>query len=268
MTDKYPKDDPKKKIEQTQDLSRRNFLKNSGLVVGGLVVGGSIVGGLLTNNSETKKVNTNEKGAVKTSNPQEALQFFTRHQDFLVLSAATEQIFPKDENGPGAIELGVPYYIDKQLAGRWGINGRDYRHSPFVGKTVANERSSETHGEQSILDRGSIFLHGLRKLDEESQKRFKTSFDTAKEAQQIEILQDFEDGKVKLNGLLSQEFFGLLFQSTIEGAYSDPLYGGNRNMEGWKMKEFPGAQASYMGVIEKEEFQKIEPVSLTDYQGH
>ena len=71
-----------------------------------------------------------------------------------------------------------------------------------------------------------------------------------------------------MNGLLSQEFFFLLQRSTIEGVYSDPLYGGNKNMDGWRMKEFPGAQASYMGVIDSEDFVKMDPVSLKNYQGH
>ena len=52
----------------------------------------------------------------------------------------------------------------------------------------------------------------------------------------------------------------------MEGAYSDPLYGGNRDMKGWKMKEFPGAVASYANMIEEKEFVKMDPVSLTDYQ--
>lgn len=38
-------------------------------------------------------------------------------------------------------------------------------------------------------------------------------------------------------------------------------------MQGWKMKEYPGAQASYSAVIEQDEFVKLEPISLTDYQG-
>ena len=105
-------------------------------------------------------------------------------------------------------------------------------------------------------------------MNEESMKRFNISFDKADDAQQIEILQDLETGDIKLNGLLSQEFFFLLHRSTIEGVYSDPLYGGNKNMDGWRMKEFPGAQASYVGVIDSEDFVKMDPVSLKNYQGH
>ncbi|MHA6260587.1 gluconate 2-dehydrogenase subunit 3 family protein [Sporosarcina sp. CAU 1771] len=263
--EKSPDDDLQMKDHKTYDPGRRKFLKSTGLLAGG-VVGGSLLGGLLTNNFMTK--NEADTGVENASHPQEALQFFTRYEDFAVLSAATEQIFPKDELGPGAIELGAPYYIDKQLAGQWGVNARDYRSGPFSPKRKVTERPTEVRGEQSILDRGSIFLVGLRKMNDESMKRFNVSFDKADDTQQIEILQELENGDLKLNGILSQEFFFLLHRSTLEGVYSDPLYGGNKNMDGWRMKEFPGAQASYMGVIDSEEFVKMEPVSLTNYQGH
>ncbi|WP_052461624.1 gluconate 2-dehydrogenase subunit 3 family protein [Sporosarcina koreensis] len=253
--------------QHQQDLSRRKFLKNSGLLAGGLV-GGGLFGGLLTGSLEKKEEKKKIAPVKKESMVMEARQFFSRQHDFDVLTAATEQIFPEDEHGPGAIKLGVPYYIDKQLAGRWGINGRDYRHSPYAVKLDDTDKSAGPAGEQSILDRGDIFMLGLRKLDDESQKRFKIGFDEAEEERQIEILQDFDDGKVAMNGVTSAEFFNLLLQATLEGAYSDPLYGGNKDMEGWKMKEFPGAQASYAGYIEQEEFKKLEPVSLRDYQGH
>ncbi|MFD1929519.1 gluconate 2-dehydrogenase subunit 3 family protein [Sporosarcina siberiensis] len=267
MDEKYPEDEKQMKDHKTYDPSRRKFLKNTGLVAGG-VVGGSFLGGLLTNNYTKKNEIVAKPGTENTADFQEALQFFTRNEDFAVLQAATEQIFPKDENGPGAIELRAPYYIDKQLAGQWGVNAKDYRLGPFITKTKISERPEEKRGEQSILDRGSIFLLGLRKMNEESMKRFNITFDKANETQQIEILQDFETGEIKLNGLLSQEFFFLLQRSTIEGVYSDPLYGGNKNMDGWRMKEFPGAQASYTAVIESEDFVKMDPVSLRNYQGH
>lgn len=267
MSEKYTDDNNHMKDDKNFDPSRRKFLKSTGLVAGG-VVGGSFLGGLVTNNFITKNQSATKPGVEKKVDFQEALQFFTRHEDFVVLAAATERIFPEDENGPGAIKLGAPYYIDKQLAGQWGVNARDYRQGPFVRKTKPSERVEEKRGEQSILNRGSIFLLGIRVMNLESVERFNTSFDKATEEQQNEILQDLQDGKIEMNGLLSSEFFFLLQRSTIEGVYSDPVYGGNKNMAGWKMKEFPGAIASYAGVIDSEKFVKMDPVSLQNYQGH
>ncbi len=103
-------------------MSRRTFIKNSGLVAGG-VVGGSLFGGLLTNQFQKKPETQNTNNI--SGGLQEARVFINRAEDFDILSAATERIFPKDDLGPGAIGLGVPYFIDKQLASEWGTNSRN-----------------------------------------------------------------------------------------------------------------------------------------------
>lgn len=283
-------DDHNTKDTNNEDgISRRRFIKNTGMVAGG-VVGGSLLGSLLTNQLQTKpKTETKTKQGVE-STFQEARMFFSRWEDFAVLQMATERIYPKDDNGPGAIELGVPYFIDKQLAGPWGINAKDYRKGPFFDyDNVENsqnkeeesippnpqgaqgqDKKTETENQrnQSRLNRGEIFLQGLRKMNQISNDNYKESFDKTSEENQVAILQDFADGKVKMTGVASENFFTLLRQATLEGAYSDPLYGGNKNMQGWKMKEFPGAQPSYANIIEKDEFAKMEPISLRDYQKH
>lgn len=241
---------------KSHDPSRRRFLKNTGMIVGGLA-GGSLLGAGLTNQFQSKP-STKLKDETTKMAFTDARMFFTRYTDFVVLEQATERIYPEDKNGPGAIELGVPYFIDKQLAGPWGINAKDYRHGPFDG--------SDAVAVNSRLTRGDIFLDGLRKMNELSQQQFETSFDKIDADQQIGILNSFEKGEVKMNGVSSASFFDLLKMSVLEGAYSDPLYGGNQNMAGWKMKEFPGPVASYTNIIEEESFVKMEPISLTNYQ--
>ena len=252
---------------ESHDPGRRNFLKNTGLVVGG-VAGGSLLGGLFTNQKQSGNDKKGDKeDSVAKVNPGEARVFFGRFEDFIVLATATELIFPKDDSGPGAIELDVPYFIDKQLAGTWGLNGDDYRQGPFTGlddlKKLEKDDEKVNH---SRANRGKIFIEGLRMMNAESNKRFDATFDKATEEQQFEIMSDLEAGKLEMSSIPSDAFFSLLKQATLEGAFSDPLYGGNKNMDGWRMKEFAGARASYADVIESEDFVKLEPVSLTDYQ--
>lgn len=246
-----------KKKEINEEVSRRKFLKSSGIAAGG-VVGGFLLGGFLDPFKSEESTSLDPKSESNEKKYTEARMFFMRFEDFVVLEQATERIFPEDDNGIGAIKLGVPYYIDKQLAGAWGENGKDYRLGPFPGLAPSTDQSS--------LTRGEIFLAGLRKMNQLSKERFDTSFNEADEEQQIEILEAFEQGDVDLIGVDSGSFFKLLRDSTLEGVYSDPMYGGNRNMEGWKMKEFPGAIAAYADIIEQDEFAKMEPISLTDYQ--
>ncbi|ARK24063.1 hypothetical protein SporoP37_04780 [Sporosarcina sp. P37] len=248
-----------KNTNEVADPGRRTFVKNTGIAVGG-VAGGALLGGLFANRSqkENDTASTGGKGSTTEKRYEEARMFFTRIADFAILEQAVEQIFPEDHNGPGAIKLGVPYYIDKQLAGPYGSNVKDYRQGPF--------KDGNTTAADSSLNRGQIFINGLRSMEMESQKRFDTNFVKATEEQQLEIMTDFADGKVDIKGINSKGFFALLRSMTLEGAYSDPLYGGNRNMEGWKMKEYPGAIASYANMIEEDKFVKMDQVSLTDYQ--
>lgn len=262
------------------DPSRRRFIKNTGLLAGG-VVGGSVLGSLFTNQFQTKP-------EVKESTENhllEARMFFDRKEDFDTLSAATERIFPEDDNGPGAIELGVPYFIDKQLHGSWGTNAYAYMEGPFIRNDFTREYEGEdveqskqgpnafvlpdlpTPRYQTRLNRGDIYIRGLRTMEKESQKRHEKPFDELDGEQQDEILTTFENGEIDMPGISSETFFNLLVQNTIEGAYADPLYGGNKNMMGWKMKQYPGPRAAYINDIEADEFIEMEQQSLRDYQG-
>ena len=87
-------------------------------------------------------------------------------------------------------------------------------------------------------------------------------FKNLEEEKQIELLKKFEADEVEMEFVSSAYFFELLRQTTLEGCYCDPMYGGNKNMEGWKMKEFPGARLSYTDYVEEEDFVALDPVSL------
>lgn len=246
---------------EEHDESRRKFLKNSGYAAGGFV-GGGLLFGLIDNpfKSSDEDATKNDQAERKF---EESRMFFTRYKDFQVLEHATERIFPEDDNGPGAIKLGVPYFIDKQLAGDFGSNKKDYMQGP-VHRLKDREESIDTY--QSLMNRGQVFIEGLRKINAESEKRHDENFYDLEGDQQDTILEELENDEIKIEGVRSRTFFNLLKKMTIEGAYSDPLYGGNKNMEGWKMTEFPGVRASYTDLIESDEFQKLEPMSLKDYQ--
>lgn len=269
---------------KTNGMSRRNFLKSSGLVAGGLV-GGSLFGGLLT--SQLQKGETEDKNKPAPEQIFEARTFFSRNEDFDLLSAATERIFPEDKHGPGAIALGVPYFIDRQCSGDWGRNANDYMHGPFpiIEKTDGYQEGSRPNNEvitsstvvlvpadtpryHTKMNRGVFFLEGLRAMDQTAKEKFGDRFIKLEVEQQDEVLQIFANGEVAFAGVDSADFFSLLRQTTIEGVYADPVYGGNRNMDAWRMKEYPGPRMGFMNDIEAEEFIVMEPESLRNYQGH
>jgi gluconate 2-dehydrogenase gamma chain len=56
---------------------------------------------------------------------------------------------------------------------------------------------------------------------------------------------------VKFDGFGSTMLFNAIYGNTMEGYFADPIYGGNRNMAGWKLVGFPGARYDYRDVMEK-----------------
>lgn len=250
--------------KKNTNLTRRNFFKTS-TIVAGTVLGGGVFASALAGCDDSKKSNGSFSSAQSHHNTNQQAQargrmFFTKDIDFAVLSASCERIFPKDNLGAGAIELGVPYFIDNQLAGAYGYNAREYMSGPF-------ENGTPTQGYQTPLIRRDIFLEGVKSIENEAKKNHKKSFVELDAQNQDLILKNFEADKVSMKGVTSSYFFSLLREMTLAGVYADPIYSGNDKMQGWKMKEYPGAQMSYLAFIQDEKFQKISPMSLADMQG-
>lgn len=101
-------------------------------------------------------------------------------------------------------------------------------------------RGEPTQGYQSKLTRAQIFRQGIMEIDKESNKRLATNFTKLEPDQMDEVLTAFQKDEVAMRGLTSSLFFMLLRQATLEGAYADPIYSGNANMDGWLAYErFP-----------------------------
>jgi gluconate 2-dehydrogenase gamma chain len=50
------------------------------------------------------------------------------------------------------------------------------------------------------------------------------------------VLVGLSTGKVTFDsGLPVRDFWTVLYQTVMEGMFSDPIYGGNRNKAGWRM---------------------------------
>jgi gluconate 2-dehydrogenase gamma chain len=147
------------------------------------------------------------KGPVK---PQWANKVLTSsHQtftdsEFEVLSAVVERIIPKDQD-PGAIEAGVPVYIDRMLV------------------------SPELHETKEIL------TGGITALAKRAEVAFKKPFPEIEPAQQDQLLDEF---RKQPEGSARQRFFDMLIVMTLEGFLGDPAYGGNKDRAGWTLVGF------------------------------
>ncbi|WP_152393601.1 gluconate 2-dehydrogenase subunit 3 family protein [Paenibacillus guangzhouensis] len=251
---------------QPPDRSRRQFLKYSGAAISGAVIGG-VIGGAIAGGFKKKApapapTPTTPGGqAAAVADYNQATMYFTQSQ-LQITQAAVERIFPKDDLGPGAAELGVAYYIDHQLASPWGINGREYRTGPYV-------KGEATQGDYQSIHRTEVFNLGLIAIQDASMKKYNNKFPDLADDQKDAILTLLEKGDIEvINGITGTSFFNLLRTLTLEGVYADPLYGGNKNMQGWKMRKYPGNQMSYTNIMEKAEFVTMEPMSLRDHIAH
>ncbi|HEY8047964.1 MAG TPA: gluconate 2-dehydrogenase subunit 3 family protein [Ramlibacter sp.] len=152
------------------------------------------------------------------------------------IEAATARLIPADELGPGAVEAGVPVFIDRQLAGEYGRGERWYMQGPWG-------EGEKTQGWQSRLTPAALYRTAIREIDEAVGKEGRAAtFSKLAAGDQDRWLHQLEGGKVQLATADSKTFFELLHQNTLEGFFADPLYGGNRGMAGWKLIGFPGAR--------------------------
>ncbi len=82
--------------------------------------------------------------------------------------------------------------------------------------------------------------------------------------QQDRVLAGLEQGQFALAGTDGRAFFELLLRNTMEGFFADPVYGGNRDMAGWRMIGFPGTRYDYRDWVARHgERYPLPPVGLT-----
>jgi gluconate 2-dehydrogenase gamma chain len=187
---------------------------------------------------------------------------FFNHEEAAFIEAAVVRLIPADEQWDGALEAGVPNFIDKQLGGAWGAGERLYRSGPW-------QPGTPSQGYQLPFTPAELFRKALAAINNELAKAG-TPFATMSGEQQDEYLHGLEAGGKNLDGAPSDVFFASLWQCTVEGFFSDPVYGGNRDMLGWRMIGFPGAYASYYDLVDKHGIKiNREPMSLAqDVHGH
>jgi len=188
-------------------------------------------------------------------------QFFNA-QEALAMDAIAARLIPADELGPGAKEAGVTHFLDGQLAGAWGAGSQFYRQGPF-------EKGTPEQGYQLSFTPAEMIRHGLAALDAATRKQDGKPYAELDEARQDAWLHDLQAGKPDFSPLPSDVFFQALLDATIEGFFSDPLYGGNADMVGWKLVGFPGAFASFSNDIERHGvIWAGKPVSIANAVSH
>ena len=124
------------------------------------------------------------------------------------LEAFIDRIVPKDELGPGAVECGAATYIDRSLAG-----------------ALASEKAA--------------FLDGLAGVDTLARSTHNSAFADLTPDVRDQLLTSMDSGTAA-GFPVAKQFFARVRRLTLEGMFSDPYYGGNKNFAGWDLIRYPG----------------------------
>ena len=174
------------------------------------------------------------------------------------VEAMVDRLIPPDAETPGGKEAGCGVFIDRQLAGPYGHFGGQYRDGPF-------QKGTKQQGDQTEATPTERYRAALAALDAHCRtaydgKAFARLPDDTKDA----VIGALEQGTLTLpDGVDGQAFFELILKDAQEGFFADPLYGGNKDMAGWRMIGFPGAHYDYRDWIDRHnEAVPLPPVGI------
>jgi gluconate 2-dehydrogenase gamma chain len=235
-------------------IPRRKFLLGAG------VAGTAVATGLTAEPPAQAQdlANAVTSAAAAAKNEQPLLLLNESEHAFVV--AAVDTMIPADELSPSGSECGVAVFIDRQLASAWGGGAKLYRAGPYF-------KGKPEQGYQLSLSPAEFITAGIAAANEWSRKTYGKDFAELEPDKRAEALNAMEGGKAEFVNFNARAFFGRLYALTMEGFFSDPIYGGNRNMASWRMLGFPGLPAKYADLVEKYRDKRYvaEPHSIADF---
>ena len=181
---------------------------------------------------------------------------FFAQDEAAFIEAACARLIPNDELGPGAVEAGVPRFIDRQLAGPYGQGDHFYLTGP-------TPKGGPTQGWQ-MGPPAQVYRMTIPAVNRYAADAKGAVFAALKPEDQDGVLDALAQGAALLKAsVAAKAFFGLLWQNTLEGFFADPIYGGNKDMVGWKLIGFPGARYDYRDFVARHgEPYPLPPVAL------
>jgi gluconate 2-dehydrogenase gamma chain len=218
-----------------ETLPRRKFLLGAGLAGASVAMAGT---GPAPAEAQTAPA---APQPVARAEPETYLALTATEVAFM--SAMADTIIPADELSPSGTDCGVVTYIDRQLAGAYGAGAKMYRSGPF-------RRGKPEQGYQLALTPREYFAAGIEAANDWSRKTYGKELDRLSPAERAVALKAMEDGTAKLEHFSATGFFNRVLSIVMEGFFSDPMYGGNRNKVSWQMLGFPGLPATYADKVD------------------
>jgi gluconate 2-dehydrogenase gamma chain len=184
-------------------------------------------------------------------------EFFTGEEG-RAMEALADRIIPPDPQTPGGRDAGSAVFVDRQLAGPYGQQDGLYLRPPFQHGLPNQGHQAETGPRQQ-------YRQGLTALDRACKSKYSgKAFAELSDGDKDAVLTGLESGDFKLEGADGKAFFSTVISDVQMGFFADPIYGGNRDMVGWKMIGYPGARYNYLDWVSRhnERF-PLPPVSMT-----
>lgn len=235
-------------------FGRRDFLKTA--VVGG--VAAATTGSVAT---ESAQAQTQTGGVQNTASVSDSSGYsFLNREEAAFVEALVDHMVPEDQWSPKGTDIGINIYIDRALAGAWGKGDRLYRQGPWREGVPAQ-------GYQLPLTPAELYRAGLSKTNAHCKATYGNTFDHLQPAQREEILNALSSRAIDMGSeAMAREFWTVLYQTVMEGMFSDPMYGGNRNKAGWRLIGFPGVVAFNRENVKNYLDRELpgEPVSIED----
>jgi gluconate 2-dehydrogenase gamma chain len=192
------------KPDRKHDETRRAFLVGAAL--------GAAAGIVPEAQAQTPDAHATAGAAPHTMASVDGHGAFLNDDDAATVQAFAERIWPAAPGTPGAAEIGVLNYIDLALAGAYS-------------------------------DMQDFYRRGLAQLDAYCRATHGKPFVQLDAAQQDDVIRALEQNKA--TGFAwppAPLFFNTVRTHVMEGLFADPVYGGNKNFEGWRQINFPGGQ--------------------------
>jgi len=178
-------------------------------------------------------------------------------QEWAFIMAAVARLIPSDGYGPGAIEARVPVFIDRQMITPWARGEDWYHQAPF------NYDAPHYTGYQGRYSPAEAYRIAIPAIDKWAQENYGDIFARLSADKQDAVLEQVQKDGVPIDELRSGDFFSFLWQNTKEGYFADPKYGGNYDMIAWVYIGFPGARASFLEWVDKDNVRyRLGPVSI------
>jgi gluconate 2-dehydrogenase gamma chain len=199
-------------------------------------------------------------GASQSAGEYRPTFFGAAEWDFIL--AACDRLIPADDVGPGALQAGIPEFLDRHMQTPYAAGDIWYMQGPFI-------EAAPQFGYQGRLPVRDILRVGIQAMDAHCRRHFSgKTFAQLEHGEQEALLKEAEIGNLELENISAKEFFNQLLNETRMGYFCDPQYGGNKNMAAWKMIGFPGMRADYTNWVEvRDKAYPLPPVDLSGKRG-